>query len=696
VNVNNSRSAISLLLFIVPILNRADPLDTWTLRYPLPTQIPLRSVAYGAGEFVAVGHGITASADGVTWTRCQSNATNSLASVAYGNGRFVAAGNAGTVLSSTNGVEWVSGISPTEGDVTIIAYGAGQFVAAAQEVNPVTLQWEGTILTSKDGMNWVQRQSGTSYTISCIAYGNGQFVAFGSDNVQENAVTLLTSTDGVTWAQSQVLAPIGTRFGVNSAVYENGQFVAVGVAYTLDDCNCSTNVLVSTDGTNWSPVKHVGDNLLAVTYGGGRFVATGGTGTIVTSTDGVTWVTQRARDAGEGHWLSGLAYGANHFVAVGWGGGILTSTDGVTWTLQQRRRPYVLNCIAYGNGRFVALENGPSNVDADALISIDGADWAQTALETVNEAVGEVDHSVGASSVTFAEGTFAAVGRVDLDTFWIGSSTNGVNWVDRFLIWTGSRPQSGMAYGNGLFVTDGFMSSDAVNWQEQSGTADFLRAIAYGNGEFVALGWEFDPAISDMKLDALISTTGLSWTQGPTRWPKDAGRAVAFGGGTFVAVGDNGGILSSTDGMSWIQRESGTQTQLNGVAYGDNGFIAVGAAGTILTSADGVAWVQRSSGTNHDLDAAAYGNGHWVVVGQYGTILESGGLGHLALNHKPDTPGLELSVTGPAGSAYTIQTSTDLTSWRTLTNFTATANGEALLEVLPQGSLRLFYRASSP
>ncbi|EGL17070.1 hypothetical protein HMPREF9413_4794, partial [Paenibacillus sp. HGF7] len=37
-------------------------------------------------------------------------------------------------------------------------------------------------------------------------------------------------------------------------------------------------------------------------------------------------------------------------------------------------------------------------------------------------------------------------------------------------------------------------------------------------------------------------------------------------------------------------------------------YMAVGAAGTILTSSDGVSWMVRTSGTTNDLRRVTYGN----------------------------------------------------------------------------------------
>ncbi len=77
-------------------------------------------------------------------------------------------------------------------------------------------------------------------------------------------------------------------------------------------------------------------------------------------------------------------------------------------------------------------------------------------------------------------------------------------------------------------------------------------------------------------------------------------------------------------------RASGTSNDLNGVTYGNGLLVAVGKDGIILTSPDGVTWTRRASPTSNPLYDVAYGNGLFVAVGRdvgsygdYGTILTS-------------------------------------------------------------------------
>ena len=80
-------------------------------------------------------------------------------------------------------------------------------------------------------------------------------------------------------------------------------------------------------------------------------------------------------------------------------------------------------------------------------------------------------------------------------------------------------------------------------------------------------------------------------------------------------------IKTSSDGITWTSRSSGTMYLLPGVTYGNGIFIAVGTH--VTTSQDGINWTARYfSGVNNPR-GIAYGNGLFVVVGETGKILTS-------------------------------------------------------------------------
>jgi len=90
-----------------------------------------------------------------------------------------------------------------------------------------------------------------------------------------------------------------------------------------------------------------------------------------------------------------------------------------------------------------------------------------------------------------------------------------------------------------------------------------------------------------------------------------------------VAVGNEGALVTSDDGITWTPRASGTDERLRGVAYGNGRFVTVGYAGTVLTSRDGTVWKRRPRPTVARLMDLAFGNGLFVAVGWQGTILNS-------------------------------------------------------------------------
>jgi len=91
------------------------------------------------------------------------------------------------------------------------------------------------------------------------------------------------------------------------------------------------------------------------------------------------------------------------------------------------------------------------------------------------------------------------------------------------------------------------------------------------------------------------------------------------GNGSYAAVGDFGVIMTSSDGVEWNVRQSGTMN-LNSVAYGAGRFVAVGNGGRILRSstkaADGYAsWSEISSGSASTLRGITYNGSVFVAVG---------------------------------------------------------------------------------
>ena len=90
---------------------------------------------------------------------------------------------------------------------------------------------------------------------------------------------------------------------------------------------------------------------------------------------------------------------------------------------------------------------------------------------------------------------------------------------------------------------------------------------------------------------------------------------VIWSGERFVAVGEDGVILTSEDGIEWVQQESGTGAGLNDITSYRSDIVAVGQDGVVLLSTDhGENWVVRHSAVDISLHAVVV-NAWQIVAG---------------------------------------------------------------------------------
>jgi RHS repeat-associated protein len=201
-----------------------------------------------------------------------------------------------------------------------------------------------------------------------------------------------------------------------------------------------------------------------------------------------------------------------------------------------------------------------------------------------------------------------------------------------------------ISYGTDLFVAVGedssmsgagamMISADGGSWLPMTGLGvPRLRAATFGAIDFRPVH-----VVAGDSKTLLYSGNGVAWTQGTL--PVDiAPRGASYGClsmmcdlGAYVLVGADG-ILSSGDGINWVERKPATPAQsstlfkyLNAVIFDGTYFIAVGGVltgpdayrGRILMSADGASWTDISPNPPVlcDLTSVAYGNGVWLAVG---------------------------------------------------------------------------------
>ncbi|WP_242632844.1 Ig-like domain-containing protein [Thiothrix fructosivorans] len=124
---------------------------------------------------------------------------------------------------------------------------------------------------------------------------------------------------------------------------------------------------------------------------------------------------------------------------------------------------------------------------------------------------------------------------------------------------------------------------------------------------------------------------GLFWSDDRITWTPvtafqgNALNDIAYAKGRYVAVGAQGTILTSVDGINWQQATSGTTAKLAYVDTGNNEFV-VGGQGIILSSTDGLVWTTRATNTGQDASALEHGA---VWNGSQYLLFDSAGNSHL-------------------------------------------------------------------
>ena len=323
------------------------------------------------------------------------------------------------------------------------------------------------------------------------------------------------------------------------------------------------------DTSRWSAVFSltIGDSS---PLSNGRFVAVGGGGTVLASSDGFAWTSQTS---GTISGLNSVTYGNGLCVAVGGKGTVLTSLNGLTWTPPILVTTAVLNSVTYGKNQFVLAGDGPAAI----FTSPDGATWTNTNWLVMG----------WLNSVVYGDSQYVGVGQSAVSLFihcpdclmswngWIGeicSSSDGIAWTGRFGY---SRSYCGCCF---CTIQPVFYSA------------------TYGNGQYIAVG---------NSGTMCTSADGINWTN-RTSGTSSLLHSITYGNKSYIAVGDSGTIIISPDGIAWTNHTSGTNSALNSVIYGNDRYIAVGGNGTIITSPDGINWTPSSAGTTNNLTSVTW------------------------------------------------------------------------------------------
>ncbi|MBL9167910.1 MAG: hypothetical protein JNN07_09235, partial [Verrucomicrobiales bacterium] len=353
----------------------------------------------------------------------------------------------------------------------------------------------------------------------------------------------------------------------------NGVMVRVGYVWMTDGTQ-HTAIWFSRDGSRWT-LSDAGRSHVSgvehVAFGNGRFVVpyevrtSQGLGGCLVSTDGEHWVqSQPVEPPIERVRL--LHFSEGRFTA-GFGGKVLhQSEDGLRW---RRLSGTALQTTPIGLARSGSIWVAVAPSAAILWSNDDGASWS---FATHPEAR-------SLSDVAAAEGVFVAVGEDGK----ILTSTDGATWTarDSGIVAPLDRVQHERGVwwvfgAKGLVLT----SADALTWNILSSPAPSFSSVAGGDKGFVAVGRGVRG----------YSPDGLTWDFKPATNCS----SVAYGNSIFVCGSDR--LHVSSNGLDWVDVETGLKFLYGTVLFGQEEFLLVtqrGPFNTAFTSEDGFHWEER-------------------------------------------------------------------------------------------------------
>lgn len=470
-----------------------------------------------------------------------------LLSVVHGDSRWLVVGESGMIFTSTDTQRWTRRNSGTTTRLTTAVFGQNQYLVAGQG---------GLILRSSDATNWsVARAAGgsSSEQISGGTYGNGRFV------LVDTAGYVYGSTDGASWSQQQLSLP-GSVVDFRAVTFGAGVFVAVGYS-----AGPSPLLFSSSDGLTWTPraqdlTGFPSTRLVAVHYGGGRFVTIGEGGELLTSSDGVSWTLAYPRPVlSSVVFPSCLAYGNGEYV-MGAYRNFGSSVDGISWVTTTG--PTSTTSIAFAGGTFVTTSGNRITVKTPTR------NWTVVGPEIF----------LNANSAAWGDGRFVLTG--ESGNAW--ATSDGEQWRSSS---GGGNGFGRVAFGNGLFVaarsspSGVHTSTDGTTWTHRAGT-DYVYSATYARGRFWGGGFGYVSSSAD----------GVAWTRQNVPITK-AFLGFADGNGRLVGVGSFGALITSESGADWVIRTAPTTGQMKAIAFGAGRFVTVeGGALQFWTSTDGINW----------------------------------------------------------------------------------------------------------
>ena len=604
--------------------------DTW-VSVDTGTAVALQGVAYANGVFVVAGtNKIAYSSDGLTWTVISSVTATITRVMAFNNRFFLWA--ASTCYTSTDGIAWtpytMTGFTSTVPICWFYSSLFDRYYAGGAS---------GVLSSSADGITWTSVTSNMTNSINDIAQSPTTLVLVGGN--ASTVANIAYSTNGTTFTAAAVTAIASFR---SSVVWHQAtsKFFTVG-----------QNLVghYSPDGITWTAVTlPTGSfstiNSLGVSADGTTVVAATLSGSLIASTDLLTWVTRSNSSFG----VYGSRSGASRFTPGGngvnwhWGvGGIHKTTDNFTsayWILGNGATSSSAQTFAgqrsfaYDGSNYVF--NTPAAIHSDPDLgsftyspsaAIIMAHWRYDKnLDATAPVIVGVGVQPMPDQIQYMNGRYIAWGNFG----GLSTSTDGK-------VWTASRafPASShvtkVIYASGKYIASGtggymFYSTNGTTWTPCTHT--------YGTNHIYDVHWVPQQnkfyACGDLTGHVMTSINGITWTDvnlGNTSVTSfssimHTNKRLAFVGGTGgkqVASMQHGDLSTLTYGTAPIKFER--------IDAGDQFFVCGGTSAAsggypmIYYSSDAIGWSSVILTGLTGLAAGTITDVNWMGDGYFAT-----------------------------------------------------------------------------
>lgn len=229
----------------------------------------------------------------------------------------------------------------------------------------------------------------------------------------------------------------------------------------------------------------------------------------------------------------------------------------------------VINKVKKVNGKLIAI-----NSSGVVYVSDDSVNWTQKA-------------SFGNTlyDITYGNGKYLITGSKAI----IYVSEDLEEWTQTTLI-----ESTTMHFGFAEFINNKFIigiygkvyfSEDCIDWTEIIiSNSNASNSLAY-NGETYIIGQNGGYITFSKNLVDWESMQLLTFAIRSIVWSEEKN--------LFVAIGDDGGIAISRNGLAWEEISTGITNGMKQVIYSQDRFIAIGYNGAILVSEDGEKWSKK-------------------------------------------------------------------------------------------------------